>query len=181
MALTVRELLERESIAGAVILRHGFTDYLRDYEVIIGGRNGPPYTDVHKYQFIGCAEAVCATQLVRTFHEPTSTFGESLSDEFVFSGPDYPEKDEPNGFIWGVRCADVLSGWDYVENGKRATFWSSALGRRMHEVSVYTNAYRLVLAFADVRYAFLGHEPEITVQKDYPLPANEITSDGGVI
>jgi hypothetical protein len=135
MSLTVKALLERESITDAAILRHGFTDYMRDYEIIVGARNGPPNTDIHKYQFIGCAEAVCTTQLgitqlVRTFHEPKSIFGESLADEFVFSGPDYPEKDDPNGFIWGVRFAEVVSGWDYAENGKRAKFWSGRLDAR---------------------------------------------------
>jgi hypothetical protein len=180
MSLTVKELLERESITDAVIFRHGFTDYIRDYEIIVGARNGPPHTDIHKYQFIGCAEAICSTHLVRTFHEPTSIFGQSLADEFVFSGPDYPEKDDPNGFIWGVRFAEVLSGWAYIENGKRARFWSDAVRRKMHEVYVDTNAYRLELVFADIRYSFLGHEPAVTVQKDYPLKINEITSDGGV-
>lgn len=180
MPLTVKELLERESITDAVILRHGFTDYMRDYEIIVGARNGPPNTDVHKYQFIGCAEAVCATQLVRTFHEPASIFNQSLADEFVFAGPDYPEKEDPDGFIWGVRFAEVISGWDYAENGKRAKFWSEALGRKMHEVSVCTNSYRLELVFADVRYQFLGHEPAITFPKDYPLMVTEVTSDGGI-
>ena len=181
MSPTVKELLERESITDAVILRHGFTDYMRDYEIIVGARNGAPWTDVHKYQFIGCAEAVCGTQLVRTFHEPTSTFGQSLADEFVFSGPDYPEKDDPDGFIWGVRFAEVTSGWNYVENGKRAKFWSEAIGRKMHEVNLDTNVYSLELVFVDIRYVFLGHTPSIVVQKDYPLKINEITSDGGVI
>ena len=56
--LTVRELLEREDFFDAAILRHGFVDYMRDYEVIVASRNGPPYTDVHRYLFVGCAEAV---------------------------------------------------------------------------------------------------------------------------
>jgi hypothetical protein len=180
MSPTVREILERESIDDAAIIRHGFTDYMRDYEVIVAARNGPPNTDIHKYQFIGCAEAICSTQLVRTFHEPTSPFGTSLADDFVFSGPDYPEKDDPKGFIWGVRYADVLSGWIYEENGKRARFWSDVIGRKMHEVTVETNAYRLKLVFADIRYSFLGYEPEVSFPKDYPLPVTEPTSDGGV-
>ncbi len=180
MSLTVEALLERESITDAVILRHRFTDYMRDYEVILGARNGPPNTGIYKDQFVGCAEAVCLTKLVRTFHEPTSSFGLSLADEVVFAGPDYPEKNDPKGFIWGVRFAEVISGWDYAENGKQAKFWSQAIGRKMHEVSVLTNAYRLELVFADIRYSFLGYEPAVTIQKDHPLKVNEITSDGGV-
>jgi hypothetical protein len=42
MPLTVKELLECENIIDAAIMRHGFTDYMRDYEIIVGARNGPP-------------------------------------------------------------------------------------------------------------------------------------------
>ena len=55
--ITVKELLKREDFFDAAIVRHGFTDYIRDYEIIVAARNGPPNTDVHKYQFIGCVEA----------------------------------------------------------------------------------------------------------------------------
>jgi hypothetical protein len=180
MPLTVKEVLEREDISSAVILRHGFTDYMRDYEIIVGSRDGPPRTDIHIYQFIGCVEASYSTALGRCFEEPTSIFGESINDEFVFSGPDYPEKNDPDGFIWGVRYAEVLSGWNYYENSKRARTWSQRIGRKMHEISVETNAYGLELVFADIRYAFLGHSPEVVFKKDYPLKVTEITSDGGV-
>ncbi len=46
---TVKELLEREDFFDAAVIRHGFTDYIRDYELIIGARNGPPiliYIDI---------------------------------------------------------------------------------------------------------------------------------------
>ena len=34
---TVREILERETFFDAAILRHGFVDYMRDYELIVKG------------------------------------------------------------------------------------------------------------------------------------------------
>ena len=165
---TVKELLEREDFFDAAILRHGFTDYIRDYEIIVGARNGPPNTDVHKYQFVGCVEAHYETKLGQTFTQ-------SLSDEYVYSGPDYPEKDVPDGFIWGVRFADAYPGLTYVENGERAKHWSQLLGRTMHEVAIETNCYYLRLVFADLRYAFLGHEPDVVVSKDMPINVAETT------
>ena len=171
--ITVKELLEREDFFDAAIVRHGFTDYMRDYEVIVAARNGPPNTDVHKYQFIGCVEAHCQTKL-------NSDFTQSLSDEFVYSGPDYPEKEDPPGFIWGVRFADAYPGLTYVENGERSEYWSKLLGRKMHEVVIETNAYILRLVLADVRYAFLGNEPDVVLSKDMPLSVVDETSDGGV-
>ncbi|MBA4385271.1 MAG: hypothetical protein C0410_11090 [Anaerolinea sp.] len=173
---TVKEILEREEFSDAAILRHGFTDYMRDYDVIVGARNGPPNTDVHKYQFVGCVEARYETKLGKDFLL-------SITDDFVFSGPDYPDKPDPNGFIWGVRFAEtwVGGGLKYIHSGERAKHWSKIIGREMHEVIIDTNAYVLQLVFADIRYAFLGHEPEVQFPKDYPLKISEITKDGGVV
>ncbi len=174
---TVEEFLQRESFFDAAILRHGFTDYMRDYEIIVYGRNCPPHRDVHRYQFIGCVEAIAETRV------PPRAFAKSLSDEFVLSGPDYPEKEEPEGFIWGVRFSNANPGLIYVRDGARAVHWSRALGRPMHEVTIETEAFHLRLVFADVRCEFLGHEDTpLTLRKDYPIDAgrSEPTSDGGV-
>ena len=171
--LTVKELLEREDFFDAAILRHGFTDYMRDYEIIVGARNGPPNLHVHKYQFVGCAEAHYQTRL-------SEGFALALTDEHVYSGPDYPDKETPDGFVWGVRSAEAYPGLKYVENGERARHWSGLLGRKMHEVFLEPNAYNLRLVFADVRYANLGDEPEVSLPKDTPLDVGDQTSDGGV-
>jgi hypothetical protein len=46
LMITVKELLKREDFFNAAIVRHGFTDYMRDYEIIVAARNGPPNTDI---------------------------------------------------------------------------------------------------------------------------------------
>ena len=167
--MTVRELLERETFFDAAILRHGFVDYMRDYELIVGARDGAPWDDLHLYHFVGCVEAAYRTRL------RPSTFAESLSDEFVYAGPDYPEQDDPNGFIWGVRYSTAYPGLTYVEQGERAQHWSAQLGRLMHEVTVETEAFHLRLVFAELRYECLGRESaEQPRPKDYPIePTNE--------
>jgi hypothetical protein len=43
--LTIRELLEREDFFDAAIVCHGFVDYMRDYELLVASRDGPPYTE----------------------------------------------------------------------------------------------------------------------------------------
>jgi hypothetical protein len=169
ISMTVRDLLQRERFDCAAILRHGFTDYMRDYEVIVAAR-GRPWTDVHKYQFVGCVEAYYETNIGEHINQ-------CLSDDFIYC-KDYPDKPEPKGFIWGVRWSEGTL--TYVEDGERAKYWSEIIGRKMHEVKIGTNAYYLHLVFADIRYAFLGHEPEVQFPKDYPLKVTEITEDGGV-
>ena len=176
--LTVRELLERESFFDAAILRHGFVDYMRDYQLIVSARNGPPYTDVHRYLFVGCVEAVYQSAIAPE-HLPRS-----LPDDLVYSGPDYPDKDDPDGFIWGVRYANAYPGLSYIADGKRAAYWRDRLSRPMHDVFLETEAYTLLLVFADVRYEFLGSDdqPGLLPPKEYPITpvADDVTSDGGV-
>jgi hypothetical protein len=175
---TVRELLKREDFFDAAILRHGFVDYMRDYEILVGGRDGPPHTDVHRYLFVGCAEAFYETAI-----EPRA-FNTSLRDANVFAGPDYPEEDIPDGFVWGVRYANAYPGLTYVEDGKRAAHWAAAMSRPMHEVLIETEAYRLRIVFADVRHEHLGREGEGAPPRsnDLPIAVRETdrTSDGGV-
>ena len=65
----------------------------------------------------------------------------SLHDEFVYSGPDYPEKGEPDGFIWGVRYSNAYPGLTYVEGGERAKHWSEKMDRKMHEITLETQAF----------------------------------------
>jgi hypothetical protein len=154
---TVQEILNKESFYDAAIIRHGFTDYMRDYEIIVGARNGPPNTDLHVYQFIGCVEAQYQTRVAPL------VFVQSLPDEYVYSGPDYPQKEDPDGFIWGVRYSTAFPGLIYVENGDKASYWSKLLKREMHEVTLETEAFHLRLIFAEVRYRFLGYEPEVVI------------------
>lgn len=159
----VQDLLQREDFFDAAIMKHGFTDYMRDYEIIVGARDGPPNTDIHRYQFVGTVEAHYATAVRPEF------FAASLPDEFVLSGPDYPDKPDPDGFIWGVRYSNAYPGLEYVPDSELAKRWSNALGIPMHEIVLETEAFRLQLVFAEVRYEFLGHRPTVVFKKQFPI------------
>ncbi len=104
MGITIREQLTQEDFFDFAIIRLGFAAYMRAYEIIIGGRNGQPNTDFYKYQFAGCFEAQYTTKL------SGKNFSQSLSDEFVYAGPGYPENDDPGDFIWGVRFSNAYQG-----------------------------------------------------------------------
>lgn len=164
MGDSVADRFEEHSFFDGAIIRHGFVDYMRDYRILVAGLR-PPYTDWHQYDFVGCVEADLTTRL------PAEVFVRSLPDDFVYSGPDYPEKDDPSGFIWGVRFSVAYPGLEYVEGGPRAREWSDRLGIPMHEVRIETNAFVLTLVFVDFRYREMGDEGEIVVApKDYPIP-----------
>jgi len=174
--ITVKSLLEHASFFDGAIIRHGFVDYMRDYEVLVGGVNGLPGNQLYRYQFVGCVEAIYKTEI------PPEPFNASISDQFVFAGPDYPENDNLEGFIWGVRYANAYPGLTYIENGDLAKEWSQRMKRTMHEVTIETEAYHLTLVFADFRYEFIGNEDNFSIPKMMPItPKKEdLTSDGGV-
>ena len=172
--ISVKELLEKHDFFDTAVLRHGFTDYMRDYEIIIAAfySHHEVYT---RYQFIGCVEAVYES-VIRP-----DVLKASLPDRFVFAGPDYPDVEDPAGYIWGVRYSTAYPGLEYVLDGKRAKHWARKLGRPMHEIALETECYLLRLVFADIRVEDIVNPEVILNQKDYPLPVVEETSDGGVI
>jgi hypothetical protein len=174
---TVREILERESFFDAAILRHGFVDYMRDYELIVEGRDPVSRHDLHRYLFVGTVEVAYELALPRYAVE-------SFSDDLVPSGADLANIDVPDGFVWGVRWAAAYPGLKYRVDGLRAQHWSALLGCPMHEVSIETNVYRLQLVFAGIRHAALGtdHNTSLHRREDVPIPPvlADRTSDGVV-
>ena len=50
----------------------------------------------------------------------------------------------------------------------------------MHEITLETECYFLRLVFADLRVGSIEDPEAIFDRKDYPLPVNEETSDGGI-
>jgi len=161
----------------AQVYKPGFVDYMRDYELIISDITGKY---LHKYQFVGCVEAIYRTEL------SPEGFAKSISDEHVFSGPDYPDKDVPDGFIWGVRYSNAYPGLTYIENSHFAQKWMEQMKRPMHEVKIETEAFHLTLVFADIRHEFLGSDAtvgkEILLYNSLPIKVKkeDLTSDGGV-
>ena len=160
---SMKQRLEAHSFFDAAIIRHGFVDYMRDYEVLVTGLR-PAHTDWHRYHFVGCAEARVVTAL-----KPEG-FAESMPDDNVLSGPEYPEKEVPAGFIWGVRWSCAYPGLSYIDDSPTAHDWSRRLGIPMHEVVIETNVFRLSLIFHDFRYESLGQEPAFRPPpKDFPV------------
>jgi hypothetical protein len=154
----VKAMLERDQPDDVALLRHGFTDYMRDYEVVFSFAG----QELYRYHFVGCVEADCQTTL-----RPVD-FVASLSDQFVYSGPDYPDTPDPDGFIWGVRYSNAQIS--YVEDGAIAARWAIALGIPMHEVEIASEAFRITLVFASLRGAKFGHA-DVPIPKQYPIDA----------
>lgn len=156
--------LDKENFPGATVIAHGFADYMRDYEIFVAGRFGPPFDDIHRYQFIGCVEATVGSNL-----DP-QVFKESVGDEFVFAGPDYRDKPEPNGFIWGLRYSTAHWGMLIIKDSDSVRRWSESTGLMMTAISISTEAFTIELVFTDFRYEYLGKvDPRMYVRRSFPI------------
>lgn len=138
----IREALD--AMFDMPLVRHGFTDYNRDYEIdwqIPTNAAGPDAGRVFTYRFRAYTEA----HYDGWFH--ASMF--PLDDVFI----DYERwvaAGEPEGFVWGVKWADHYPGASYIDSSERAAAWSGTLSVPMHEVSVVTNTFTLSLVFHDL-------------------------------
>ena len=138
-----------DPIFDSAILSHGFTPYMRDYDLIIevpGVRpdgTGSYIEGRYRYRFTHCIEAA-----VRSNVRP-EVWRESWGDEFI----DYTawqEAGEPAGFLWAVEWAGAYPGVEYVPDLEGASSWSEAVGKPMHGIRIETNAYAIDLVCHDL-------------------------------
>ncbi|HLZ50048.1 MAG TPA: hypothetical protein VKP61_04815 [Candidatus Acidoferrum sp.] len=154
----IREELERGQLFDGAIVRHGFTPYLRDYDIVAYFAKGPEYL----YRFSHCPIAEVTTAV------PDDVWQRSWGDDFI----DYSEwlkSGEPAGYVWGVCESTVYPGAKYIADSRLAQEWTSRLGKQMHEVLIITNGHNLHLVFHDLSVKKLKEtDPEwVNVQKTW--------------
>ncbi|WTW99225.1 hypothetical protein OG216_40390 [Streptomycetaceae bacterium NBC_01309] len=141
-AAALEQLLDE--IFDHAVVHHGYTDYMRDYEVIVymtaDPRTGiaPAYL---RYLFRYCVEARCETSV-----QP-KTWKVSLDDRLV----DHETGAELDGYVWGVKWHCLYPGAKLLPGSAATRRWSKALGIDFHEVRIETNAHNLNLVFSDLR------------------------------
>ena len=143
------ELFDRE------LLFHGYTDYMRDYDLIIY-ESVDPRSGLHprhrRFRFRYCTETY-VTSRVRPDVWPRSMSDELLRLEQVTRGS--------LGFVWGVRCQILYPGAKIVPDSDRAKRWTEEVGIAFHEVQIEANAHALNLVFSDLVIDDIasGYEP----------------------
>ena len=123
---------------------HGFTDYLRDYEMVIEMTAGPRSglaAETFRYVFVNCVRAGVSTAL------PPGLWAKSVGDEFV----DDESGAELDGYVWGVRWQALYPGFEFVSPSEQARHWSESTGIPFHEVVVGANGHEIGLVFSDLR------------------------------
>jgi hypothetical protein len=125
------------------IVFHGFTDYMRDYDVIVHV-TAAPGTGIAarylRYRFVYCVRATVASAL------PPEVWRRSLDDRLV----DDQQRVDPDGYVWGVRWQDLYPGMALVPDSPDAKRWSQHVGIPFYEVAIRANAHTISLVFSDL-------------------------------
>ncbi|MEV3907489.1 YxiG-like protein [Streptomyces canus] len=156
MDAAVLEQMLDETFDHAVV-HHGYTTYMRDYEVIVY-MTAAPGTGVEpsylRYLFRFCVEARCDTSV------PAETWQRSMDDRLI----DHETGVDLDGFVWGVKWHAMYPGAKLLPPSDAARRWSHALGIDFHDVLIETDAHRLTLLFADLQVTEVpvGYTPFVT-------------------
>lgn len=123
---------------------HGFTDYMRDYELVIqfdsDPRLGVP-PEYKRYVFVNCVSASATTALT------PEIWSISMEDDLI----DGADENDVGGFVWGVRWQCLYPGFSLEPDSAEAARWTEQLGIPFYEVSVETNGHNLRLVFSDFK------------------------------
>ncbi|MFC9343276.1 hypothetical protein ACFT0G_20175 [Streptomyces sp. NPDC057020] len=139
------------------VVHHGYTNYMRDYEVIVYATAAPD-TGIQpaylRYLFRYCVEARCETSV------PAATWRVSLDDRLV----DYETGADLDGYVWGVKWHLLYPGAKLLPESEVARRWSRAVGIDFHDVLIESNAHRLTLVFSDLQVTEVptGYTPFVT-------------------
>ena len=123
---------------------HGFTEYMRDYEMVIQLSADPSTgipTEYLRYIFVNCVHADASTALT------PQIWSRSLDERLI----DHATGVDLDGYVWGVKWQLLYPGFEVVADSERAATWSAELGINFHEIHVGTNGHNVNLVFSDLR------------------------------
>ena len=126
------------------LMFHGFTDYMRDYELIVYQSADPrsEFVPRHlRFLFRFCPEVA-----VRSSVRP-EVWSRSLGDHLLDT---HHVTRESSGYVWGVRCQLLYPGATIVQDSERAKVWGEQIGLGFHEVLIEGNAQSIRIVFSDL-------------------------------
>jgi hypothetical protein len=132
-----------DDIFDQAIVYHAFTDYMRDYEMIVyataapGTGIAPEHT---RYLFRYCVEVDVRSALT------PEVWKQSLDDRLI----EFDTSKDLAGYVWGVKWQALYPGATVVDDSLRARAWSDTVGIEFHEVRIDTNGHNLTLVFSDL-------------------------------
>lgn len=176
------QLFDRE------LLFHGFTPYMRDYELVVyeSVDPNPKYGLVPRhlrFLFRYCTEAAVHSRV------RPDVWARSFSDDLLASRH---VSRESTGYVWGVEAQEIYPGATAVQDSERARYWTDQVGIAFHEVHIEANAQTIALVFAEVTVeqvasgytpfsvAAAGHAEAYASGSRHPLTSPEEQSASGL-
>lgn len=134
------------------LVHHGFTNYLRDYEMVVfqSVDPNPRYGLVPRHVrllFRYCTEADVRSSV------PPGLWSQSLDDSLLDA---HTVTRDSDGYVWGVQCQVLYPGARVIEKSKRARNWERRVGIPFHEVLIEGNAQTISLVFSDLTIEEVG-------------------------
>lgn len=139
---------------GHLVVHHGYTTYMRDYEVVINVWGGPEDPSTYlRYLFRYCVEARCET------FQSMGTWRVSLDDRLLDRETADPDL---GGYVWGAKYHEMY-GAELRPESEATRRWSEAVGIPFRQVHIETNAHDLTLLFSDLEVSEIpvGYAPFI--------------------
>jgi hypothetical protein len=142
----LQRILDTHGFFDEAIMFHAFTEYMRDYEVLVDVR-----AEKRRYLFRHCVSANVASTL------PPHTWSKSLDDALLSQDPAHSH----DAFQWWVKWQCVYPGVSIVTDSAEAARWTEALGLDFHEVRIETNVHDITLVFAELDVSVIdsGYRP----------------------
>jgi hypothetical protein len=150
-----------DDVFDQALIFHGFTDYMRDYEVITYSVADPrtgiqPSFD--RYRFRYCVEASVITTV------SADNWRKSLDERLI----EYATGVDLDGHVWGVKWQCLYPGGKVLAESPTAERWAEAIGIDFHEVVIEANGHKISLVFSDLEVTSVepGYAPFIAKADD---------------
>ncbi len=147
-----------DDVLDQAVLFHGFTDYMRDYEMVIDLPAGPTSGIPHerrRYLFKYCVHAVVESTL------GDDTWKASWDDRFIDVASGQKLYETAPGYVWGVKWQLLYPGLRLITPSPDAERWSRKLDRQFYQAEADLNAHHITLVFGglDVLPGHDGYAP----------------------
>ena len=149
MSSDIRARLEGWPLFDNAIVGHGFTPYLRDYDVLVEASAAAPggqrsYVEGrYRLRFTHCVIAHAETAVADKTWKVS--WPEHFTDYEAWEAAGHPE-----GYVWGVDHSVAYPGASYIEDSPQAREWTQRLGNPTRHISIETNGHNLQLIFHEL-------------------------------
>ncbi|MFI5713973.1 hypothetical protein [Kribbella sp. NPDC051620] len=150
-----------DDIFDQALVFHGYTDYMRDYDVF-AYTSADPRTGIApeylRYRFKHCVRASVTSSV------SPQTWSQSLDDRLL----DIEQDHDLDGLVWGARWQVLYPGAKLLPGTAETEMWSTRLGRPAYEARIETNIQAISLIFSDLSVDQIepGYSPFTVAQDD---------------